>query len=89
MNGLLSGGLYGLAMGKAFFGESMFHKEKDASKIALAALVERLKNKEFHFIDAQQNTQHLKSLGAVTVPRKKFLSMLSTAISYPTIREKW
>jgi len=87
--GRLTGGLYGVSLGKAFFGESMFHLERDASKVALSALVDRLLEWDFHFIDAQQKTEHLRSLGARAVPRSEFLAMLKDALAYPTIRGKW
>lgn len=89
MNGNIAGGLYGISLGKAFFGESMFYLERDASKIALSALVDRLDGWEFHFIDAQQRTEHLRRLGAGTVPRSIFLNMLEKALSFPTITGKW
>jgi leucyl/phenylalanyl-tRNA--protein transferase len=89
LDGKLVGGLYGISLGKAFFGESMFHLERDASKVALATLVDRLIEWEFHFIDAQQQTDHLKSLGAKPVPRDKFLSMLYIAQKSPTKSGKW
>lgn len=80
-NGELAGGLYGIAIGKAFFGESMFTEEKNASKVALVALVEQLHGMDFSFIDCQVVTEHLKSLGAKEVSRKKFLQMLKRAVS--------
>jgi leucyl/phenylalanyl-tRNA---protein transferase len=89
MHGELVGGLYGISLGKAFFGESMFFRERDASKIALAALVDRMLEWDFHFIDAQQRTDHLRSLGARSFPREEFLTMLENALSYPTIDGKW
>jgi leucyl/phenylalanyl-tRNA---protein transferase len=89
VNGTLAGGLYGLSLGKAFFGESMFHLERDASKVALSALVERCLEWDFHFIDAQQRTEHLRSLGARPVPRTTFLKMLAGALEYPTLSGKW
>lgn len=88
-NGQLVGGLYGVSLGKAFFGESMFYLERDASKAALAALVERMNEWEFHFIDAQQNTGHLSSLGARPVPRQEFLRLLKEAVAYPAKTGKW
>jgi leucyl/phenylalanyl-tRNA--protein transferase len=88
-NGELVGGLYGLSIGKAFFGESMFFTVRDASKVALAALVDKAIEWGFHFIDAQQRTEHLRSLGARPVPRKAFLEMLQAAVSFPTIEGKW
>ncbi len=87
--GKLAGGLYGVSLGKAFFGESMFHIERDASKVALFYLIEKVKKWNFHFIDAQMETAHLKSLGAVTVPRHDFLKMLKEAVGHPTKRGKW
>lgn len=88
-NGKLVGGLYGVSIGKAFFGESMFYYKNDASKLALYFLVERLKFWKFDFIDVQQDTRHLKSLGAELIPRKDFLSILHKSLKYETIREKW
>lgn len=85
----LVGGLYGISIGKAFFGESMFFLERDASKVAFAALVDRMIEWDFHFIDAQQQTGHLKSLGARPVPRLKFLELLKEAINHPTVKGKW
>jgi leucyl/phenylalanyl-tRNA--protein transferase len=85
----LSGGLYGVSLGRAFFGESMFHLQSDASKVAFYYLTEQLKRWDFHFIDAQQPTAHLKSLGAETIPRKEFLERLSRALAYPTRKGKW
>lgn len=85
----LAGGLYGVSLGKAFFGESMFHRETDASKVALAVLVEKLKVWQFHFIDAQMATKHLLSLGAAEMPRRIFLKRLQSALRHPTQRGKW
>jgi len=67
----------------------MFYLERDASKVALAALVDRMLQWGFHFIDAQQRTEHLRSLGAKPVPRSKFLDMLQEALKYPSITGKW
>lgn len=88
-NGKLVGGLYGISLGKAFFGESMFFKKRDASKIALYFLVQKLIELDFHFIDAQIETDHLKSMGAQLVPRKEFLFSLNLALNFQTIRGKW
>lgn len=88
-NNKLVGGLYGVSLGKAFFGESMFHTERDASKIALYALVERMKEWGFHFIDVQQETNHLKSLGAECIPRTDFLELLKGALKFPAVKGKW
>jgi leucyl/phenylalanyl-tRNA--protein transferase len=79
--GVLVGGLYGLAIGRAFFGESMFATRRDASKIALYRLTVALAEAGFHFVDCQQDTPHLRSLGAVTIPRSQFLGRLEAAIS--------
>jgi leucyl/phenylalanyl-tRNA---protein transferase len=87
--GRLVGGLYGISLGKAFFGESMFHWKTDASKIALATLVEKLKAWGFHFIDAQMATDHMISLGAKEISRRVFLKRLHSALRYPTKRGKW
>lgn len=76
-NGALVGGLYGVSLGKVFCGESMFAKVSDASKVALAILVEYLKRREFDFIDCQVPTAHLKSLGAKEISRSVFLERLA------------
>jgi len=85
----LAGGLYGISLGKAFFGESMFHRRTDASKVALAVLVEKLQAWNFHFIDAQMTTEHLLRLGAAEMPRRIFLKRLQSALRHPTKRGKW
>ncbi|MDE0035234.1 MAG: leucyl/phenylalanyl-tRNA--protein transferase [Deltaproteobacteria bacterium] len=85
----LVGGIYGIALGRGFFGESMFHRERDASKAALARLVERLAGWGFHFIDAQVTTPHMLSLGAREVPRTVFLEGLDAALRHPTRRGSW
>jgi leucyl/phenylalanyl-tRNA---protein transferase len=87
--GKLVGGLYGVSLGKAFFGESMFHHKTDASKVALATLVEKLKSWGFHFIDSQMTTEHMMSLGAKEVPRRIFLKRLQSALRHATRRGKW
>ncbi|RPI37213.1 MAG: leucyl/phenylalanyl-tRNA--protein transferase [Nitrospiraceae bacterium] len=79
-DGELAGGLYGIALGKAFFGESMFAKKSNASKVAFVTLVENLCKLDYHFIDCQVTTEHLKRLGAKEVSRKKFLVMLKRAL---------
>ncbi len=85
----LVGGLYGVSLGRMFFGESMFYKKSDASKVALYYLVERLIKWEFDLIDVQQNTQHLKRLGAELMPRKKFLEILKISLKSKTILGNW
>jgi leucyl/phenylalanyl-tRNA--protein transferase len=89
MDGKLAGGLYGVSLGRAFFGESMFYFKRDASKIAFYYLVQKLIDWEFHFIDAQVETAHLINLGAESLPRKDFLALLKKALIYPTIKGKW
>ena len=76
----LVGGLYGVRLGRAFFGESMFSRTTDASKVALAWLVARLKVGNFTLFDCQFMTDHLASLGAVTVPRETYVALLSAAL---------
>jgi leucyl/phenylalanyl-tRNA--protein transferase len=78
--GELVGGLYGVKLGGAFFGESMFSRMPDASKVALAWLVARLKVGGFSLLDCQFMTEHLASLGALSVPRKTYVELLSTAL---------
>ena len=79
-DGELAGGLYGIALGKAFFGESMFTKKSNASKVAFVTLVEYLGQLRCSFLDCQMSTGHLKSLGAKEVPRATFLLMLKKAL---------
>jgi leucyl/phenylalanyl-tRNA--protein transferase len=87
--GKLAGGLYGVSLGKSFFGESMFHVKTDASKVALATLVEKLKSWDFHFIDSQMTTEHMVRLGAKELPRRIFLKRLQSALRHPTRRGRW
>ncbi len=77
----LVGGLYGVSLGAAFFGESMFSLMRDSSKVALAALIERLKKQCFELLDTQYSTSHLKSLGAVEIPKNDYLIKLNAALS--------
>jgi leucyl/phenylalanyl-tRNA---protein transferase len=79
-DGALVGGLYGVKLGRAFFGESMFSRMTDASKVALAWLVARLKAGNFTLLDCQFMTDHLASLGAVSVPREAYVALLSAAL---------
>lgn len=88
-NEKLAGGLYGLSLGRTFFGESMFYKMTDASKVALYYLVEHIKKWNFHFIDAQQSTEHMKMLGAEEISRKEFLRILRISLKESTIRGRW
>lgn len=87
--GELAGGLYGVSLGRMFFGESMFFKQRDASKLALYALVEKIKSWNFELIDAQQDTPHLRSLGAELIDLDEFLIILKKSLKYPTISGKW
>ncbi|APF37581.1 MULTISPECIES: leucyl/phenylalanyl-tRNA--protein transferase [Chelatococcus] len=80
-DGNLVGGLYGVALGGAFFGESMFHRTRDASKIALVHLVARLRSGGFTLLDTQFVTEHLRQFGATEVPKKKYLQMLQKSIT--------
>ncbi|MBF0462338.1 MAG: leucyl/phenylalanyl-tRNA--protein transferase [Magnetococcales bacterium] len=87
---LLAGGLYGVALGGCFFGESMFHRVSDASKVALAGLVDRLRSEGCHLIDCQMTTAHLLSLGAQEIPRRQFLAQLHAALQdMPTRPGRW
>jgi len=79
--GRLAGGLYGVGLGRAFFGESMFSAETDASKVALAWLVARLKAGGYTLLDCQFMTEHLRSLGAVEIGKKAYLALLADAVS--------
>jgi leucyl/phenylalanyl-tRNA--protein transferase len=81
--GKLAGGLYGVAIGAAFFGESMFHHVRDASKIALLGLVEHLVARKFALLDTQWVTPHLEQFGAIEIPRPKYLHLLTTAVNLP------
>lgn len=75
-----AGGLYGVSIGGAFMGESMFHNVTDASKISLIYLVERLKSRGFVLLDSQYMTDHLSTLGAVLIPRQEYLRRLDRAL---------
>ncbi|HLX24721.1 MAG TPA: leucyl/phenylalanyl-tRNA--protein transferase [Usitatibacter sp.] len=88
-DGELMGGLYGMALGKVFFGESMFTRAHDASKVALVKLVERLTAEGFRLIDCQQATSHLASLGAREIPRAEFAQRVRESIQYPLSGSKW
>jgi len=79
-SGKLVGGLYGVAMRGAFFGESMFHTERDASKVALVALVDRLKNAGYELLDAQATTAHLRRFGAIDISSADYLQRLKRAL---------
>jgi leucyl/phenylalanyl-tRNA--protein transferase len=85
----LVGGLYGVSLGAAFFGESMFAKRPDASKVAFVTLVQQLRRWHFHFIDCQVHTPHLERFGAQMWPRREFISALHLALREPTRRGPW
>lgn len=85
----LIGGLYGVSLGRAFFGESMFHRRQDASKLALYHLCQKLLAWEFDFIDCQLPTEHLQSLGAIAISRREFLDKLEQSLQFPTKQGKW
>lgn len=88
--GRLAGGLYGVAVGGLFAGESMFHRARDASKVALIGLVDLLRDEyaETRLLDVQWSTPHLASLGVVTVPRRQYLDRLETALTLP-LPHRW
>ena len=88
-DGELVGGLYGLALGRMFFGESMFARQTDASKVALVALVEKLKCDGFELIDCQQETHHLASFGARPIPRHDFVQRLKELIDLKQSGSAW
>jgi leucyl/phenylalanyl-tRNA--protein transferase len=81
--GKLVGGLYGVAVGGAFFGESMFHRVTDASKIALAALVQHLRSRKFVLLDTQWLTPHLQQFGGIEISRNHYLRLLRSAVELP------
>lgn len=87
--GELVGGLYGVALGGAFFGESMFTRLPDASKVALVRLIEQLRAWGFLLFDCQQSSPHVMSLGAEEIPRRDFMARLSRAISLPDRPGRW
>jgi len=81
--GKLVGGLYGVAIGGAFFGESMFHRKTDASKVALVALVQHLQAQKFVLLDTQWVTPHLVQFGAIEIPRSQYIRVLKRAVDLP------
>jgi leucyl/phenylalanyl-tRNA--protein transferase len=87
--GELAGGLYGISLGKCFFGESMFSRKSNASKIGLATLVHLLQSWSIQLIDCQVTTDHLVRLGAREIPRKQFLAELKPALNAPTRKGNW
>ena len=79
--GTLAGGLYGVRIGRLFAGESMFFKQRDASKVALMALVDLMKNSGMTLLDVQWRTEHLATLGAIEIPRANYLALVAEATS--------
>lgn len=88
-DGRLVGGLYGVALGRVFFGESMFYRETDASKVALVVLCRRLVECGFELVDCQVATQHLSSLGAVAIRRKEFETRVAEAVDHVPLASPW
>lgn len=87
--GALVGGLYGVSLGRCFFGESMFSSVSNASKAALIDLVRRLRQLAFSVIDCQVYTAHLESLGARHIPRREFMALLKNALRQQTLAGNW
>jgi leucyl/phenylalanyl-tRNA--protein transferase len=87
--GELAGGVYGISLGGAFFGESMFTLRPDASKVALVTLLQQLRRWSFDFLDCQVHTEHVERLGAVPWPRPRFLQALAATLQRPTRRGAW
>jgi leucyl/phenylalanyl-tRNA---protein transferase len=88
-DGQLVGGLYGVSLGRAFFGESMFSLVSDASKVAFHHLHEFILRHQFHFVDCQLHTNHLASLGAREIDRSVYLQELKAALAFPDLRQLW
>lgn len=84
-DGVLVGGLYGVSLRRAFFGESMFSRATDASKICLVHLVERLRDRGFVLLDTQFTTEHLKRFGTIDIPREDYADMLAEALEGPDL----
>lgn len=82
-NGELAGGLYGVSLGAAFFGESMFHRQRDASKVALVHLVKRLRERGFELLDCQASTPHLQTFGCIRISAREYRTRLDHAIENP------
>jgi leucyl/phenylalanyl-tRNA--protein transferase len=89
MNGDLAGGLYGVCLGRMFFGESMFSRHTDGSKIAIVALARQLHAWRMPFIDCQMRTSHLASLGAREMPRRQFLTTVHRLVRLPAVPPPW
>jgi leucyl/phenylalanyl-tRNA--protein transferase len=85
----LAGGIYGVSLGRAFFGESMFTQVTNGSKVAFATLAKKLAEWEFTLIDCQITNPHLQRLGSYEISRKEFLRRLTQALTFPTRRGRW
>jgi leucyl/phenylalanyl-tRNA--protein transferase len=88
-NGVLAGGLYGVTIGRVFFGESMFHRQRDASKVAFVHLVQRLISWGYRLIDCQVSSGHLLSLGAQEIPRTQFAELIGDWCGTPAADSAW
>jgi leucyl/phenylalanyl-tRNA--protein transferase len=89
IDGALAGGLYGVSLGRMFFGESMFARVPDASKLAFATLLGNLVHWDFALVDCQVYTEHLERFGAIDIPRREFLDVLRVALAAPTRQGPW
>ena len=89
MDGALAGGLYGVALGRMFYGESMFTRQTDGSKIAIVALAAQLARWGFPLIDCQMRTAHLASLGAGEIPRRRFVQVVDRLVRQPGLAVPW
>jgi leucyl/phenylalanyl-tRNA--protein transferase len=85
----LVGGLYGVSIGRMFFGESMFARQSDASKVAFACLARQLHRWDFALIDCQMSTAHLASLGARDIPRREFIARIAALSAEPPVKGPW
>jgi len=85
----LAGGMYGLALGRCFFGESMFSRRGNASKFGFIKIARNLQRRGYHFLDCQVSSDHLRTLGATEIPRRRFLRLLREGLGYPTERGSW
>jgi len=88
-DGELVGGLYGVSLGAAFFGESMFARENNASKVAFVTFIEQIRRWGIHLIDCQVHTDLLEQFGAELWPRSRYLAALTAALDHPTLRGRW
>ena len=87
--GKLAGGLYGVSLGRCFFGESMFSRVSDASKTGLVTLAQLLQDRDFDMIDSQVYTQHMERFGAIHISRKRYLAALKASLRFPSLKGSW